>query len=90
MGRTFTVGQITLKVVSSMRKCVLIINIPFAFDIFDFLAPEVVDLLHKIQRDMYNNVTSHRSMNVVFTKINFTVEKGLAAQIVVYLSFIHV
>jgi len=43
--------------------------IPFAFDTFGFLAPKVVDLLHRVQRIMHINVMSPRSMNVVFTMI---------------------
>jgi len=45
------------------------------FDTFDFLAPEVVDLLHRVQRVMHNNVNvmSSRSMNVVFTRIGFVI-----------------
>ena len=56
--------------------------IPFAFDTFGFLAPEVVDLLHRVQKVMHSNVMSPRSMNVVFTEIDFAIQKGLAAQLV--------
>jgi len=64
--------------------------IPFAFDTFDFLAPEVVDLLHRVQKVMHSNVMSPRSMNVVFTRIDFTIQKGLAAQLVTRLPSIQV
>jgi len=53
--------------------------IPFAFDTFGFLAPEVVDLLHRVQKVMHNNVMTPRSMNVVFTRVGFAIQKGLAA-----------
>ncbi|MFS8022143.1 hypothetical protein Hanom_Chr16g01436061 [Helianthus anomalus] len=36
--------------------------IPFAFDTFDFLAPEAVDLLSRVQRVMHSNVMTPRSM----------------------------
>jgi len=49
--------------------------IPFAFDTFDFLAPEVVDLLRRVQMVMHNNVMSPRSMNIVFTRIDFAIQK---------------
>jgi len=64
--------------------------IQFAFDTFYFLAPKDVDLLHRVQRVMHSNVMSPRSTNVVFTKINFAIQKGLAAQLVARLPSIHV
>jgi len=47
--------------------------IPFAFDTFYFLTPDIVDILHRVQMIMHNNVMSHRSMNVVFTMIDFAI-----------------
>lgn len=76
-----------------MRKRVLTINmllIQFAFDTFGFLASEAVDLLHIVQRVMHSNVMSPRSINVVFTKIDFAIQKDLAAQLVARLPPIHV
>ncbi len=64
--------------------------IPFAFDTFGFLAPEVVDLLHRVQKVMHSNVLSPRSMNVVFTRIGFAIQNGLAAQLVACLPYIQV
>jgi hypothetical protein len=64
--------------------------IPFAFDTFGFLASEVVGLLHRVQKVMHNNVMSSRSMNVVFTRIGFAIQKGLAAQLVARLPSIQV
>ena len=64
--------------------------IQFSFDTFGFLAPEVVDLLHRVQKVMHNNVMSPRSLNVVFTKIGFVIQRGLTAQIVAHLPSIQV
>ncbi|AES72104.1 hypothetical protein MTR_3g086140 [Medicago truncatula] len=87
--RPFTVGNTTLKVVSSKlvrhvktyfdNQYVFIL---FVFDTFGFLAPEAVDLLHIVQKVMHNNVMSHRFINVVFTKISFAIQKGLTTQLV--------
>jgi len=93
----FTVGQTSLKVASSKvakyeKACSNNQHafIPFVFDTFGFLAPEVVDLLHRVQKIMRSNVMSPRSMNVVFTRIGFANQKGLAAQLVARLPFIQV
>jgi hypothetical protein len=59
--------------------------IPFAFDTIDFLAPEDVGLMQRIQKVMNNNVVSPRAMNVVFKRIRFTIQKGIAAQLILYL-----
>ncbi|GKB14778.1 ATP-dependent zinc metalloprotease FTSH 12, chloroplastic, partial [Tanacetum coccineum] len=56
--------------------------ISFAFDTFGFLAPEGVELLTRVQRVMNSNVMTPRSINVVFTRIGFAIQKGLAAQLV--------
>nr|GEY90101.1 hypothetical protein [Tanacetum cinerariifolium]GEY99059.1 hypothetical protein [Tanacetum cinerariifolium] len=56
--------------------------IPFAFDTFGFLAPEVVDLLRRVQRVMHNNVMTPRFTDVVFIRIAFTIQKGLAKPLV--------
>jgi hypothetical protein len=64
--------------------------IPFAFNTFGFLAPEAVDLLHRVQKVMHSNVMSPRSMNVVFMRIGFVIQKGLAAQLVARLPSIQV
>jgi len=47
--------------------------ISFVFDIFGFLASENVDHLCRIQSVMRNNVMTPKSMNVVFTMIDFAV-----------------
>jgi len=64
--------------------------IPFAFDTFGFLALEAVDLLHRVQKVMHSNVMSPRFMNVVFMRIGFAIQKGLAAQLVARLPSIQV
>jgi hypothetical protein len=90
--RDFTVGHAALKATSSKvenHKKVCSDNqhvfISFAFDTFGFLAPETVDLLKRVQ-----NIMSPRSLNVVFRMIGFVIQKGLAAQLVISLPFIHV
>jgi len=94
---SFTVGQIALKTASSKvakheKACSdnQHVFISFAFDTFGFLAPDTVDLLHRVQKVMHSNVTSPRSMNVVFTRISFAIQKGLAAQLVARLPSIQV
>ncbi|GJY05395.1 RNA-directed DNA polymerase, eukaryota, partial [Tanacetum coccineum] len=61
--------------------------IPFAFDTFGFLAPEAVELLSRVQRVMHSNVMTPRSTDVVFKRIGFAIQKGLAAQLVARLPF---
>ena len=77
----FTVGQTVLKVASNKvakheKPCSDNQHafIPFAFDTFGFLAPEVVDFLHRVQKVTHSNVMSPRSMNVVFTRIDFAIK----------------
>jgi hypothetical protein len=53
--------------------------ISFAFDTFGFLAPDAVNLLKRVQKAMHINVVSHKSMNVVFQRLSFTIQNGLAA-----------
>jgi len=93
--RPFTVGHAALKAeLSKVAKHEKVCSdnehafIPFAFYTFGFLALETVDLLHRVQKVMHNNVMSPRSMNVVLTRICFAIQKGLAAQLVVRLSSI--
>jgi len=93
----FTVGHEALKVASSKvvkHEKVCSNNqhsfIQFDFETFDFHAPEVIDLLHKVQMVLHNNVMTLMSMSVVFTVIGFAIQKGLATQFVVCLPSIHV
>jgi hypothetical protein len=55
------------------------IFILFAFDTFGFLTPEAIDLLKRVQKVMHSDVMSPRSMNVFFQRLNFVIQKGLAA-----------
>jgi hypothetical protein len=52
-----------------------------------FPSTEVVNLLKRVQRIMYNNNVSLKSMNVVFLMIYFAIQKDLPAQFVVLLPF---
>ncbi|KAI3750270.1 hypothetical protein L2E82_20904 [Cichorium intybus] len=56
--------------------------IPFAFDTFGFLVSEAVELLNRVQRVMHSTIMSPTSMNFVFKRIGFAIQKGLAAQLV--------
>ncbi|KAF5765692.1 hypothetical protein HanXRQr2_Chr15g0706721 [Helianthus annuus] len=88
-GSAFTVGQAALKAASGKltkheKACLdnQHVFIPFAFDTFGFLAPEAVDLLSRVQSVMHSNVMTPRSMNVVFKRLSFAIQKGVAAQLV--------
>jgi hypothetical protein len=90
----FTAGHAALKATSNKvakheKACSdnQHVFIPFAFDTFDFLAPEVVDLLKRVQRVMHNNIVSPRSLNVFFRRICFVIQKDLAAQLIVRIPF---
>nr|GEW29535.1 RNA-directed DNA polymerase, eukaryota [Tanacetum cinerariifolium] len=88
--RGFTVGQTALcKVTKHEKACIenQHVFILFAFDTFDFLAPEAVELLSRVQRVIHNNVITPKSTGVIFKRIGFAIKKGLAAQIVVRLPF---
>jgi hypothetical protein len=61
--------------------------IQFAFDTFDFLAPEVVSLMQRVQKVMNTNVVSPIAMNIVFKIIDFVIQKDVVAQLVTRLSF---
>ncbi|GJY41855.1 hypothetical protein Tco_0429125 [Tanacetum coccineum] len=87
--RGFTVRQAALKAASDKvtkheKACIENQHefIPFAFDTFGFLAPKAVELLSRVQRVMHSNVMTPRSTDVVFKRIGFAIQKGLAAQLV--------
>jgi hypothetical protein len=63
--------------------------IPFAFDTFSFLAPEVASLLQRFQNVMNSNVVSPIAKNVIFTRIDFAIQKWLAAQLIARFPLIH-
>ncbi|MFS7986261.1 putative exostosin [Helianthus anomalus] len=88
-GSAFTVGQTALKAASGKvtkheKACLdnQHVFIPFAFDTFGFLTPEAVGLLSRVQRVMHSNVMTSRSMDVVFKRLSFAIQKGVAAQLV--------
>ncbi|GJV51948.1 hypothetical protein Tco_1447689 [Tanacetum coccineum] len=76
------------KVAKHVKACIenQQVFILFAFDTFGFLAPEAVELLTRVQRVMNSNVMTPRSTNVVFNRIGFVIQKGLATQLVARLS----
>ncbi|GJU57824.1 hypothetical protein Tco_1235590 [Tanacetum coccineum] len=91
--RGFIAGQAALKAASCKvtkhnKACIgnQHVFITFAFDSFGFLAPEAVKLLSRVQRVMHINVMTPRSTDVVFKRIRFAIQKGLAAQLVARLS----
>jgi hypothetical protein len=95
--RGFLARQTTLKVASNKiakheKTCShnQHVFIPFAFDTSGFLASDVVDLLHRVQRVVHKNVMFPKSMNVVFTIIGFAMKKDLVAQLITHLSSIYV
>ncbi|KAJ0433297.1 putative exostosin [Helianthus annuus] len=91
-GSAFTVGHAALKVASGKvtkheKACLdnQHLFITFDFDTFGFLAPEAMDLLSRVQRVMHSNFMTPRSMDVVFKRISFAIQKQVAAQLVVHL-----
>lgn len=75
----FTIGHATLKIALSKvakheKSCFDNQHafISLAFDTFDFLEPEALNLLQKVQR---HNIVSHRTISVIFKKINFVIQK---------------
>ncbi|GKA41099.1 hypothetical protein Tco_0733692 [Tanacetum coccineum] len=93
--RGFTAGQAALKatlgkVTKHEKACIenQHVFIPFAFDTFGFLASDGgVELLSRVQRVMHSNVMTPRLTYVVFKRIGFAIQKGLAAHLVARLSF---
>ena len=55
---------------------------------FDFLASEAVDLLHRVQMVMHINVMTRKSMNIMFTTIDFVIKK-VVVQLIAALPSIH-
>uniref|UniRef100_A0A251UT94 Reverse transcriptase domain-containing protein n=1 Tax=Helianthus annuus TaxID=4232 RepID=A0A251UT94_HELAN len=55
--------------------------IPFAFDTFGSVAPEAVEFLNKVQRVVNSNLSTFKC-RFVFSRIGFTIQKGIAAQLV--------
>jgi hypothetical protein len=85
----FTVGHAIIKLLQAkwqnIRVCFdnqHMFIISFVFDTFGFLSSENMNILKRVQRIMHSNVMSSRFLNVVFEKIDFTVNhsKELAAK----------
>ncbi|MCI37174.1 ATPase family AAA domain-containing protein, partial [Trifolium medium] len=52
--------------------------------------PETMTILKRVQRVMHSNVVSARSQDVVFKRVGFAIQKGVAAQLVARFPFIQV
>ena len=85
----FVVGQAVLKAeaskVAKHEKACLEnqhVFVPFAFDTFGGLAPDAVRLLNRVQKVVNSNSSSLKVSNFVFSRIGFSIQKGVAAQLV--------
>ncbi|MFS7947065.1 putative exostosin [Helianthus anomalus] len=85
----FVVGQAVLKAeaskVAKHEKACLEnqhVFVPFAFDTFGGLAPDVVRLLNRVQKVVNSNSSSLKVSNLVFSRIGFSIQKGVVAQLV--------
>ncbi|MFS7972171.1 hypothetical protein Hanom_Chr09g00841571 [Helianthus anomalus] len=85
----FVIGQAVLKAeaskVSKHEKAYLEnqhVFVPFAFDTFGGLAPDAVRLLNQIQKVVNSNSSSLKVSNFVFSRIGFSIQKEVAAQLV--------
>ena len=56
--------------------------IPLAFDTFGSLAPEAIRFLTRVQRVVHSNVSSLGGQGYVFSRLEFAIQKGVAAQLV--------
>ncbi|MFS8014297.1 hypothetical protein Hanom_Chr15g01342931 [Helianthus anomalus] len=56
--------------------------VPFAFDTFGSLAPEVVRLLTRVQKVVRSSCSSTGGHGFVFNRLGFAIQKGVAAQLV--------
>ena len=56
--------------------------IPFAFDTFGSLAPNAITFLKRVQRVVHSNSTTPKNDNFIFSRIGFSIQKGVAAQLV--------
>lgn len=78
----FTMGQTTFKIASS--KVVKYDNvcshnqhtlISFIFDTFNFITPQAMNILGRVQKLMQNHVMSFMSIDVIFKRILFVIKK---------------
>ncbi|KAL8257533.1 hypothetical protein R6Q59_029574 [Mikania micrantha] len=56
--------------------------IPFAFDTFGSLAPDAATFLKIVQQVVHSNSLTPKNANFVFSRIEFAIQKGVAAQLV--------
>ncbi|KAK1437289.1 hypothetical protein QVD17_03079 [Tagetes erecta] len=56
--------------------------IPLAFDTFGFLATEAVNFLTRVQRVIHSNVSTPKGQGFVFSRLGFSIQRGVAAQLV--------
>ncbi|MFS7957174.1 hypothetical protein Hanom_Chr07g00663321 [Helianthus anomalus] len=88
-GSAFTVGQAALKAASGKvtkheKACLdnQHVFIPFSFDTFGFLAPEAVNLRTYLVEFkgsfMHSNAMTPGSMDVVFRRLSFAIQKRVA------------
>jgi hypothetical protein len=49
---------------------------------FGFLALDAVNIVKRVQRDVHSNVVYPKSLDIVFKRIDFAIQKGLAAQLI--------
>ncbi|KAJ0901999.1 hypothetical protein HanPSC8_Chr08g0331881 [Helianthus annuus] len=85
----FVVGQAVLKAEASKvakhdKACRenQHVFVPFTFDTFGGLAPDAVRLLNRVQKVVNSNSSSLKVSNFVFSRIGFSIQKGVAAQLV--------
>ncbi|MFS7995805.1 hypothetical protein Hanom_Chr12g01122391 [Helianthus anomalus] len=62
--------------------------VPLAFDTFGSLVPEAVRFLSRVQRAVHNNFSTPQRRGFVFSRIGFSIQKGMAAQFVARLPVI--
>jgi hypothetical protein len=53
--------------------------ISLVFDIFDFLAQDVIDLLKTVQRIIHNKIVFAKFMDVIFKMIDFAIKKMISS-----------
>ncbi|KAJ0925533.1 putative reverse transcriptase domain, exostosin [Helianthus annuus] len=87
--KSFVVGQAVLKaeasIVAKHEKACLEnqhVFVPFAFDTFGGLAPDAVRLLNRVQKVVNSNSSLLKVSNFVSSRIGFSIQKGVAAQLV--------
>ncbi|KAJ0805785.1 putative exostosin [Helianthus annuus] len=61
------------------------IFVPLAFDTFGSLAPEAVRFLTRVQHVVHGNFSNPQGQNFVFSRLGFSIQKGMTAQFVVCL-----